>query len=88
MGKKFEVRQMPYEQALEIYCKLVFGEEAEVIDQAKKDGPERLLMYYNGRGLMGNPGVLEWLLQRPGTTPSELARMKLENMSLPSSSST
>ncbi|KAK4498604.1 hypothetical protein PRZ48_011263 [Zasmidium cellare] len=81
MGKTFEVRQLPHEEAVRIYCKLIFGQEKDHLDQARIDGPERLLMYYNGRGLAGNPAVLEWLLGRPGTTPAQLAKLKLERLS-------
>ena len=77
MGKEVEIKRMPYEQVIERYCKLVFGPDAEP-DQQMRDGPERLLLYYNTRGIIGNPGVLEWLLGRPGTTPAELAKIMLD----------
>lgn len=67
----FQVKQIPYEEAVQMYCKIIFG--SDEVDQAWRDGPERLLLYYNRRGIVGNPGILEWLLGRPGTTPAELA---------------
>ena len=76
LGKQFEIKRIPYEDAVEMYCNLVFG-KSEGVQQSRKDGAERLLLYYNSRGVVGNPSVLEWLLGRPGTSPAELARMML-----------
>lgn len=76
LGKEFEIKRMPFEETVQMYCNLVFGTE-KVLDQSFRDGPERLLLYYNRRGLLGNPKVLEWLLGRPGTSPAELAKMLL-----------
>lgn len=77
MAKTFEIKRIPYEDAVQMYCRLVFGTDAGV-EQSRKDGPERLLLYYNSRGVVGNPGVLEWLLGRPGTSPAELATAMLQ----------
>ena len=77
MGKTIQIERVPYEQIVETYCQLVFG-SSQVVDQNMRDGPERLLLYYNTRGVTGNPGVLEWLLGRPGTTPAELAKHLLD----------
>ena len=77
MGKTIQIERVPYEQTVETYCQLVFG-SSQVVDQNMRDGPERLLLYYNTRGVTGNPGVLEWLLGRSGTTPAELATQLLD----------
>lgn len=77
MGKEFEVKRAPFEELVEMYCKLVFGSD-DMLDQSFRDGPERLLLYYDKRGLVGNPGVLEWLIGRTGTSPAELAVMLIE----------
>ena len=79
LGTTIQIKQMPYEEVVDMYCKLVFGTER--IDQRFRDGPERLLLYYNRRGTVGNPGVLEWLLGRPGTTPAQLAKSLLAQRS-------
>ncbi|KAK4941296.1 hypothetical protein LTR10_018706 [Elasticomyces elasticus] len=76
IGKTIEIKQLQYEETVAMYCKLVFG--AQEVDQTLRDGPERLLLYYSKRGIIGNPGVLEWLLGRPGTTPAQLAKAMLE----------
>lgn len=77
MGKRIEIKQMPYEEATNLYCKMTIGEDNRD-DQRFRDGPERMLLYYNSRGLKGNPRVLEWLLGRSATSPAELARQMLE----------
>ena len=77
LGKTIQIERVPYEQMVETYCQLVFG-SGQIVDQNMRDGPERLLLYYNRRGIIGNPGVLEWLLGRPGTSPGQLARQILE----------
>ena len=79
LGKTFEVKQIPYEQAVEEFCKRIFGADSiQDVDLRNREGPERMLLYYNSRGLLGNPGVLEWLIGRKGTGPGELARKMLE----------
>lgn len=77
LGKEFEIKQMPYEESVKTFCKVVFGSE-EIKDQSFRDGPERMLLYYNSRGLAGNPGVLEWLIGRPGKSPADIAAMMIE----------
>lgn len=54
-------RQKGFEEAVEGLAKLVVGEEASA---AARDGVERMLLYYNRRGLKGNKNALEWLIGR------------------------
>ncbi len=77
LGKTIEVKRMPYEEVVEMYGNVVFGAHVEV-DQRFRDGLERLLLYYNKRGIIGSPSVLQWLLGRPGTTPAQLAAMLIK----------
>ena len=77
MGRTIEIQQSPYDEITEKYCELVFGKD-QVVDQSMRDGPERLLLYYNSRGIVGNPGTQEWLLNRPGTTPAQLFRRLMD----------
>ncbi|KIX92135.1 uncharacterized protein Z520_12128 [Fonsecaea multimorphosa CBS 102226] len=79
MGKRFDIKRTPFEQAAEMFVKMTYGvDKADDVDQSFRDAPEHMLLYYNKRGLLGNPGVLEWLLGRKPTTPAELARLKLK----------
>ncbi|KAH0842202.1 hypothetical protein AYO21_00174 [Fonsecaea monophora] len=78
LGMRFDIKRIPLEQAAEMFVKMTYGvDRAGEMNQTFKDAPERMLLYYNSRGLLGNPGVLEWLLGRKPTTPAELARLKL-----------
>lgn len=78
LGVKFEISQLSYEEAVDFTCKLLFGTPARETHNQYSDGPERLLLYYNKRGLIANPGVTEWLLGRPATSPAALARLIAE----------
>ncbi len=77
MGKNFEIQQVPYEESVGTVCERIFGTR-EGVPQTLKDGPERLLLYYNERGLYSNPNILEWLIGRKGTTPAQLAKELIE----------
>lgn len=75
MGKTVNIKHTPFEEVVDLYTSNVFG-RADV-DLKFKEGPARMLLYYNGRGLMANPRMTEWLLERPATSPFELAKMLL-----------
>ncbi|PVH68016.1 putative nucleoside-diphosphate-sugar epimerase [Cadophora sp. DSE1049] len=75
-GKTIKVKWAPYEEVVDMYAKFIFGDVN--VDLPLKEGPARMLLYYNGRGLLGNPRVTEWLLNRPATSPAELARMLVD----------
>ncbi|KAH8593873.1 putative nucleoside-diphosphate-sugar epimerase [Bisporella sp. PMI_857] len=75
IGKNIKIKQAPYEQVIEIYAKNIFGDSN--VELGLKEGPARMLLYYNGRGLPGNPRVTEWLLNRPPTSPVDLAKILL-----------
>jgi uncharacterized protein YbjT (DUF2867 family) len=74
-GKEFEIAQMPLEKASEMFAKMSFGENYR---PEEIDAPERMLLFYNRRGLVGNPGVLEWLIGRKATSIGEYVKYKLE----------
>ncbi|KAJ5178197.1 uncharacterized protein N7500_000896 [Penicillium coprophilum] len=42
-----------------------------------RDGAERLILFYNRRGLKGNPSVLRWLIKREPTTVDEWVKIQL-----------
>ncbi|KAL6249004.1 hypothetical protein RBB50_004067 [Rhinocladiella similis] len=77
MGKEIEIERVSYDQSIGIIQERLYGKEAD-IEQTVKDGSERLVLYYNARGLYSNPNVLEWLIGRNATTPAELAREMIE----------
>lgn len=44
-----------------------------------RDAAERLVLFYNRRGLKGNPGVLRWLIKREPTSVEEWVRLQLQS---------
>ncbi|ETI26403.1 hypothetical protein G647_03180 [Cladophialophora carrionii CBS 160.54] len=77
LGTTFEIQPLPFEQAGKMFVALTWGQGQDV-GQEFKDGPERMLLYYESRGLYGNPGVMGWLLGRRPNTPADVARLKME----------
>ncbi|KAH6713276.1 hypothetical protein BKA61DRAFT_72604 [Leptodontidium sp. MPI-SDFR-AT-0119] len=75
IGKSIKIKWAPYEETVDMYAKVIFGDAN--VDLPLKEGPARMLLYYNGRGLLGNPRTTEWLLNRPSTSPADLARILL-----------
>ena len=73
IGKSIKIKQMPYEEAVDMYANVIFRDTN--INVEFKESPARMLLYYNSRGLLGNPRITEWLLGRPATGIVELAKM-------------
>jgi uncharacterized protein YbjT (DUF2867 family) len=73
--KKIVVKQKGFEEAVETFSKILFGGGGKP-DGKRLDGLERLFIYYNRHGLVGNPNVLEWLLGRKPTGIKEWAEGK------------
>ncbi|MCJ1248203.1 hypothetical protein MMC30_005420 [Trapelia coarctata] len=61
IGKKVVVEQAGYEEAVSGFLEMLYGDE---VDSYTRDATERMLLYYNRRGLKGNPNVMTWLLGR------------------------
>lgn len=77
LGKEVKVEQLPYTDIVGQVTKMMLGTDAT---QAAKDGPERLILYYNSRGILGNPSVTEMLLGRKATDTKELFQRKFEEI--------
>ncbi|KAK4938572.1 hypothetical protein LTR10_021003 [Elasticomyces elasticus] len=77
MGKDVEIQEVPYEQSVGNFCERMFGSRDDV-PQTLRDGPERLVLYYNHRGLYSNPNILEWLIGRTGSSPADVAKRYLQ----------
>lgn len=65
IGRKIEVKQIPFMDAVKGFKAMIGG--GEDVPPGQEDEIERLLLYYNRRGLWGNPSVTEWLLGREAT---------------------
>ncbi|KAF2472974.1 NAD(P)-binding protein [Lindgomyces ingoldianus] len=66
LGKKIEVETALFKEAVDNLCLRVYG-TTEGVDQRSRDAAQRMILFYDNRGLVGNPNVLEWLLGREAT---------------------
>jgi len=55
-------KQAPFERSVDNFLKIIF-DKLDVNDKIR-DELERMVLYYNRRGLQENPNFLEWLLGR------------------------
>lgn len=76
MGREIRIEKKPFEEAVAFMAQR-FGVEK---DSLTMDVFERLLLYYEKRGLCGNPGVTEWLLGRKAIGCKEWAEMKVKEI--------
>lgn len=65
-----DITVLPHEKAVDANYISAFG--TTNVDQATQDGPERLVLYYKKRGLLGNPNVCSWLLGRAPTSVADM----------------
>jgi len=80
IGKEIELKQRPYAEAVEAMLAILFG-SADEVPSRTRDAAERMLLFYNRRGLVGNPLVLEWLLGRRATSVAAWAKGKFDEAS-------
>ena len=76
IGKGIVVKQSSAEEALDAMRNRAFG--TTNVPKAVTVACNTMLMFYNYHGLLGNPGVMEWLLERKATTHAEWARAQVE----------
>jgi uncharacterized protein YbjT (DUF2867 family) len=76
MGKPIRVEQKPFEAAVEGLIQRFFA--GRDVDPIVLDTAERLLLYYNRRGILGNPSVLEMLVGRKATSGQEWAESQVK----------
>ncbi|KAK7539615.1 uncharacterized protein J3D65DRAFT_601685 [Phyllosticta citribraziliensis] len=75
LGKDVEVSRIPFQESVDMLCKRLYA--TTEVDARTRDEPERMILFYNRRGLLGNPGVLEWILGRKATAPEEWMRRQV-----------
>ncbi|KAI7141481.1 NAD(P)-binding protein [Hortaea werneckii] len=64
VGREVRVEQKPIEEGVKAFNRMrMHGEPGEVAFNSSQ-GPARMFMYYNEKGLVGNPNMLGWLLGR------------------------
>ncbi|KAK8223318.1 hypothetical protein HDK90DRAFT_544943 [Phyllosticta capitalensis] len=77
LGKEVNIACIPFEEAVDMLCKRLYG--TTQVNARIRDEPERMILFYNKRGLLGNPGVLEWVLGRKATTPEDWMRRQIDS---------
>ena len=77
IGKEVAVEQMPYQKVLERDppVETMFGLRE---DPRTRDVAQRMLLYYNFRGLVGSTNVMRWVLGREPTGWEAWVRGKME----------
>ncbi|KAK5936626.1 hypothetical protein PMZ80_011091 [Knufia obscura] len=66
IGRNIEIEDLSLEERANFLCTLIFG-SVEATPVRSRDKAERLVLFYQRRGLQGNKNVLEWLLGREST---------------------
>ena len=74
LGKEVRIERIPFELAVDMMAQSFGGS----LNPMVQDALERLILYYNRRGLVGNPNVTEWLLGRKPTTIEDLVESTLK----------
>jgi len=77
IGKEVKVEKLSFEQAVEGMAQRIFTGE---VHPRARYACERLLLYYNRRGLIGSPTVMEWLLERKAMSVARWMKVTVENV--------
>jgi hypothetical protein len=76
--KPVKVQQRPFEEAISVLLTVLTGGVREIYPKTAA-GLERMVLFYNHRGLVGNPGVLEMVLGRKATGYEDWLRSVVES---------
>ncbi len=79
IGKPMKIEKRPYEAAVNGFLSMMAERgEAKNANPRTRDAVERMLLFYNRRGLVGHPGVLEMVLGRKATSYEEWVGMIID----------
>ena len=78
IGKHVKIERLEYKQAVDGLLMRLFG-ASEGVDKRSKDAAQRMVLFYDNRGLVGNGNVLEWVLGRNATQFEDWVKGKLED---------
>jgi uncharacterized protein YbjT (DUF2867 family) len=76
IGKEVKIEKREYKDAVEALLKRLYGSN-EGVDQRSRDAAQRMILFYDNRGLVGNSNVLEWVLGREATQFGEWVESKV-----------
>lgn len=65
LGKEVKIDRLEYKQAVDGLLVRVYG-SGEGVDQRSRDAAQRMILFYDNRGLVGNSNILERMLGRKG----------------------
>ncbi|KAF2639599.1 NAD(P)-binding protein [Massarina eburnea CBS 473.64] len=77
IGKDIKMGQRDFQGAVNSLLIRLYG-TTEGVDKRTRDTAERMILFYDGRGLVGNSNVLEWLIGRRAVQFGEWAESKVE----------
>lgn len=72
------IKNLEYKQAIDGMLVGLFG-TSEGVGQRRGDVAQRMILFYDNRGLVGNSHVLVWVLGREGTQFGEWVKQQLED---------
>jgi len=76
IGKEIKIEQLSYEDSVTAFlAKMGLDKDPHPLT---RDAAQRMLLWYNHRGLLGSPNVLEHLLGHPTTSIVEWIRLQIE----------
>jgi uncharacterized protein YbjT (DUF2867 family) len=79
-GKELVIGKLGLEEGIRVgFGRLWPGAESEESSPREMDGVERLVLFYQRRGLKGNPNTVEWLLERKPTSHVEWFEKQLKD---------
>jgi uncharacterized protein YbjT (DUF2867 family) len=64
LGNEVAIEKLEYRDAVEALLTRLFG--TTDVEQRRRDVAQRMILFYDNRGLVGNSNVLEWVLERKG----------------------
>lgn len=59
IGREIEMKKVPYEEACDMFLKRAYGDK---VHPATRAAAERMILFYQTCGLVGNTNVTQWLL--------------------------
>ena len=74
-GKEIQLETMPFQKTLEGNVESMLGSPP---GEYARDGIQRMLLYYNYRGLVGSTNVMTWVLRREPTSWEDWVRKEME----------
>jgi hypothetical protein len=78
IGKTVRTHRVPTEDAVPQLAELLgYSQEIPIFTQ---DAIQRLILYYDHHGLTGSSNVLEWLLEKKGTSYEEWVKQEIATL--------